>query len=360
MRLNLYFDETDSAVQSDLEFFRQRGYVARTLVPEGYESYFQGQARYISAHTSTAIEGNPLTEEQSMLVLVESPHSNSPDELEKVNLEEAYQFISLLAGDKSLKTDEGLIRTLNSIALKNLPDQKAQRRGMYRPGPALIVDADTREVRYRPPPPEWVPELMTSLVTDIQDWQEKHSGPVAAALAHFGLISIHPFEDGNGRTARLVADLILDRTGSSIGGMLSISKVMLDRRAEYYQALREAQGDDFIPEVDVTPFMRFHTDALAAAAAMLEERVVAFNRRRDRLIRDSREFLNPRQVTGFMFMVDIGPLSTSLYARLTNSSQSSALADLTDMANDGIVIRVGAGKGTRYRPNPKFLEAIQK
>lgn len=357
MRLNLNYDATDNDIVRCLEFMERRRYVIRAMVPEGYESYFQEQARYISAHTSTAIEGNPLSEEAAMLVLVEGANADDPAGIEKVNLEEAYELMALLASDKSTKIDQGIIRTINSIVLKGLPDHQARSRGRYRAGQNLIVDASTRQIRYRPPPPEWVPDLMNNFVEDLGRWVEEYPGPIAAALAHFALISIHPFEDGNGRTARLAADMVLDLIGWSIEGMLSISRVFLDKRAEYYAVLREAQGDDFLEEVDVTPFVRFHTVALADAAVMLEEKVVSFNRRRDAWVRQV-DFLNPRQVTALMFMVDIGPLSSSVYARLTKSSQATALADLSQMVDRGLAIRDGAGRNTRYRLDPILEQRV--
>ena len=355
MRLNLSYDEDDQNTVSSLNFFDRRRYVVRAMVPPGYETYFQEQARYVSAHTSTAIEGNPLGDEAAMLVLVEGADAHNPAAMEKVNLNQAYEFIALLASDKSTKVDEGIIRTMNSMALKGLPDQQARNRGKYRVAPNLIVDATTREVRYRPPPPEWVSELMGHFVTDISRWMEQYPASIAAALAHFGLVSIHPFDDGNGRTARLVADMVLDLRGWSIDGMLAISKVMLDKRPDYYAALREAQGEEFIQDVNGTPFVRFHTAALGTAAALLEERVVMLNKRRD-VWMSHLDFLNPRQVTALMFMLDIGPLSSAVYARLTRSSQATALADLSQMLSQDIVVRQGAGRNTRYRINPKLEE----
>jgi len=358
MRLNLYYDESDEVVVGRLDFFDRRRYVVRALIPPGYEAYFQEQARYISAHTSTAIEGNPLRDETAMLVFVEGADAHNPAAVEKVSLDQAYQFIALLASDKSTKVDEGIIRTMNSMALKGSPDHQARNRGKYRVAQNLIVDSTTREVRYRPPRPEWVPELMGQLATDIARWMEQHPAPVAAALAHFGLISIHPFDDGNGRTARLVADMVLDLKGWSIDGMLAISKVMLDKRSDYYAALREAQGEEFTENANATPFVRFHTDALGWAAALLEERVVTFSKRRDAWIRQF-DLLNPRQVTALMCMLDIGPLSTSVYARLTRSSQATALADLSQLLSLDVVVRDGAGRNTRYRLHPELARTTQ-
>lgn len=355
MRLDLFYDRTDEATESRLALLDGRRYVVRALVPEGYEAYFQEHARFISAHTSTAIEGNPMTEEAAMLVLVEGANPNDPDSIEKVNLKEVYELTSELASDRTIKIDEGVIRTVNSMALKGLPDQQARTRGKYRIGQNLIVDAETRQVRYTPPSPEWVPELMNNLIASIGQWMEAYPVPVAAALAHFGLISIHPFDDGNGRTARVIADMILDLKGWSIDGMLATSGIVFDRRAEYYEALRASQGPNFVETVDATPFVRFHVDAMAQAAVMLEERVVLFNKRRDRWVHQL-DFLNARQVMGLMFMLDVGPVSSTAYARMTASSQATALTDLTEMVNTKVAERLGAGRNTRYRLHPGLAE----
>ena len=245
MRLNLSFDGDDQKINGHLAFADQRRYVIRALVPEGYESYFQEQARYISAHSSSAIEGNPIEEEEAMRMLAEQSQAESADERETVNLEDAYEFIAQLSADKTTRIDQGLIRTLNSMAQKGLPDPKARNRGKYRVGPSFIIDGTTREIRYRPPEAEIIPDLMAEFEDDLNQWLKEHPGPIAAALAHFGLISIHPFEDGNGRTARLIADMLLDLTGWSVESMLSVSQAILVNHQGYIDALREAQGETF-------------------------------------------------------------------------------------------------------------------
>lgn len=355
------------ALQSDIdaraiEFLRDRLYVVRTLVPPGYEAYFRKRAQYRSVHTSTAIEGNQLDEEQAMLVLVEDAPASSPAELEVKNLDEAYDLIQQIATDPSVRIDEGLVRTMNSIMLRGLPTAEARSRGKYRAGPSLIVSSQTREVRYRPPQPERVPDLMENFVKEVQRWigDKEYPGPVVAALAHFGLISIHPFEDGNGRTARLLADMILQQTGWSNEGMLSVSEAILRRQQDYYDALRSTQGERFRPEIDATPFVAFHTAVLCEAAANLEDAVINFNRRRDYFATVNKGLLNARQSLALMFMLDVAPLSTSTFAELTGASQSSALSDLTDMVQMGIVERIGQSRKTRYRVSDELRRQLEE
>lgn len=359
-RLELVYERKSEEIRHALNFIRERSYVARALMPDGYERYFQEHARYLSAHTSTAIEGNPLGRTRAMIVLIEGADPENPAEVEKVNLEEAYEMIDWLSQDPTTKIDQGIIRTLNSMALKNLPDVKARRRGMYRIGPAVIVDSDTREIKYRPPEAEILADVMDGLTTSIERWRHEEPGPVAAALAHFGLISVHPFEDGNGRTARVVADMLLNVTGWSVTGALSANMVILEQRKEYYNVLRAVQGEEYQDKLDVTEFVRFHCQALSDAAIDLEAKVVSFNQRRDLMFEAGNGVLNPRQVTALMFMQDLGPLSTSMYAKVTSSSQSSARVDLTEMIDQELVVREGAGPSTRYKLAERVWELLEK
>ena len=358
MRLHLLVNDTNEELDGKIEFLERRLYVARTMVPPGYETFFQETARYTSVHTSTAIEGNPLGYQAAMIVLVEGADPDQPLEVEKVNLDEAYELMASLAEDKSTKIDQGIIRTINSMVLKGLPDTKTRNRGKYRVGGSLIVDANTGAIRYRPPPPQWVPELMDHFALDMNTWVQEYPGPVAAALAHFGLISIHPFDDGNGRTARLVADMILNLTGSAADGMITMSKVFHDELPAYYEALRTTQGDDFKEEVDATPFVVFHTDALAKAATMLEDQAIQFDQLRKEFALAFGDALNQRQANGLMFMLTIGPISSSRYAHLTGTSQATALSDLNELSAKGLAARHGAGRSTRYELTQSMEDRI--
>jgi Fic family protein len=354
MKLQLEFQENDPEILKALEFAENRLYVARSLIPNEYVSYFQESAHYLSAHTSTAIEGNPLSEEEAMEVLVEGPNPDNPMQVEKVNLDEAYELMLQLASDKATRIDEGIIRTINSIVLKGLPDTKAKNRGRYRPGPSLVVDEMTRAIRYRPPQSTWVPELMKGLVQDVEVWRRSHLGPLSSALAHFGIVSIHPFEDGNGRTARLVADMVLHLDDWSADGMISVSQVIHQEIGEYYRVLQVAQGKDFKEVVDVTEFVRFHTNAISVAAARLEEKAMRFRSL------DMKGVLNERQVTGLMFMIDIGKISSSRFARLTDISQPTAISDLNFLIEQGLVVKEGAGKNTRYTLSSDLKDVIRR
>jgi len=356
-RLNLTCENTPST-----QFLLDRLYVGRTLIPNGYEPYFRKRARYRSVQSSTGIEGNAIGTVAGYAVLVDGADETNAEELELKSLDEAYELIQQISVDPSVRIDEGLIRTMNSIMQRGLPSVAAASGGRYRPGGTLIVNQRTGAIRYRPPAPELVPELMANFVVDVQGWidNKTYEPPVIAALAHFGLISIHPFVDGNGRTARLLADMILQREGWSADGMISVSEAIAIQQQAYYDALYAAQGEDFAFDRDVTRFVDFHTEILNSAAISLEESAIGFRRRLQTFHEFNRGFsFNERQSLALMFMLDIAPLSTTTYAELTGCSPSAALADLTNLVREGVVERIGKGRNTRYRMSDAATQAVE-
>jgi len=154
--------------------------------------------------------------------------------------------------------------------------------------------------------------------------------------------------------------MILHQTHWSNEGMLSVSEAILRNQQDYYDALRTTQGENFREKVDATPFVNFHTKVLDLAAAILERTVVNFNRRLQAFVDSSRGVLNARQALSYMFMMDVAPLSTSAYADLTSSSQSSALSDLTEMVRMDLVERVGQGRNTRYRISQSLRREMER
>ena len=235
------------------------------------------------------------------------------------------------------------------MVLKGLPGREAVSRGRYRLGPAGVARVGSGEIVYLPPQPEIVPQLMVGVVEDIAAWRESYPPAVTAALAHFALVSVHPFEDGNGRTARLVAHMLLSGAGD-VAPLLTVNDAIWVRRDEYYRVLRATQGPRFAEQVDVTPFLRFHTEALTASALSLENNAVAFARERDEFMQDLGDYFSERQLLALLFMRMVDrPISSATYAEVAVASPATAVRDLRELVGMGAVEKIGAGPATRYR-----------
>lgn len=181
-------------------------------------------------YNSNAIEGNRLTLKETYLVINEGitvKGRSLKDHLEAKNHNEAIHYLyDLIEHDKRQTVSEQLIRSLQQLVIKDIEDRES---GQYRKGNVMITGSS-----HRPPEAYEVPKLMQELVSWARKNQSKMHPVELAALAHHKFVHIHPFSDGNGRTARLFMNLILMQKGYP---MVIILK---NDRQKYYRALDKA------------------------------------------------------------------------------------------------------------------------
>lgn len=182
------------------------------------------------------------------------------------------------------------------------------------------------------------------------EWFQAHTplDPLLkAALAHFWFVTIHPFDDGNGRIARAIADMALARSEQSPQRFYSVSAQIRAQRNSYYAILEETQKGD----LGVTAWMQWFLTCLDNAMEGAEH-VLARVLRKARFwdaIRD--EALNGRQRAMINRLLDgfTGKLTSSKWAALNKCSQDTALRDISRLIERGILIRdPGGGRSTSY------------
>jgi Fic family protein len=169
-----------------------------------------------------------------------------------------------------------------------------------------------------------------------------------AGVAHFRFVTIHPFDDGNGRIARAIADLCLARSEAGAQRFYSMSAQIREENEEYYKILEETQSGG----TDITLWLRWFLECLGRAidgAGALLGTVLAKSRFWERVGRESA--LNNRQRTVLNLMLDgfEGKLTTTKWAKLTKASQDTAHRDILDLVERGILARSGeGGRSTSY------------
>jgi len=182
------------------------------------------------------------------------------------------------------------------------------------------------------------------------DWFNANTGidPVMkAGLAHLWFVSIHPFDDGNGRIARAVADMALARSENSPQRFYSMSAQIREERNAYYEILQRTQKGN----MDVTPWMEWFLACLGRAidgAQTVLRAVLAKAKFWERIggvtISDRQRLVLNKLLDGFE-----GKLTTTKYAKLTKSSQDTALRDIADMVEKGVLVRSSeGGRSTSY------------
>lgn len=188
-------------------------------------------------YNSNAIEGNTLTLKETKVVLegITVGGKTMREHVEAINHKEAIDFLESLI-DEDNELTEFDIKNIHQIVLKEIDNNNA---GKYRTHNVIISGA-----KHIPPESIIVPELMEKLIYRYYEWKEKYHPIIVSALLHAEFVKIHPFIDGNGRTARLLMNFEAIKNG------YSPIIIKADKRHEYYEALDKGaiSGDytDFV------------------------------------------------------------------------------------------------------------------
>ncbi|MBI3762060.1 MAG: Fic family protein, partial [Chloroflexi bacterium] len=184
---------------------------------------------------SNAIEGSTLTLRETEVILHDGLTVGGKtlrEHLDAVNHKHAIDFVEALAREAEPFTEHNL-RQIHALVLKGVDDEEA---GRYRRGNVRISGSE-----FSPPDPVAVPGRMRDFAIWLNGEAKSLSAVERAALAHFRLVDIHPFADGNGRTARLLMNLILIQQG------YPPAIVRREERLAYYAALDDAHGGNTEP-----------------------------------------------------------------------------------------------------------------
>jgi Fic family protein len=219
-----------------MEIESARTIVEHTPFPPAVEAELRQRARIRATHYSTRIEGNRLTLEQAEQVIQAKRFAiqgRERDVREVRNYWEALLRVEDWASQRKPLTED-LIRRLHALVEYGT----RARPTLYRDGQNVIRDSLSGGIVYLPPEAVDVPGLMTGLVEWIQRAEKnKIPTPLIAGLAHYQFVTIHPYYDGNGRTARLLATFILHRGGYGLNGFFSLEEYHARDLENYYGAL---------------------------------------------------------------------------------------------------------------------------
>ncbi|MEX2535564.1 MAG: Fic family protein [Trueperaceae bacterium] len=188
-------------------------------------------------------------------------------------------------------------------------------------------------------------------MTRFLDWFNEPAtmDPVLkAGVAHFWFVTIHPFEDGNGRIARAIADLALTRADGTKERFYSMSAQIELERKEYYLALESAQRAG----MDITAWLRWFLDCLHRALLGAENALAIVLSKARLWERINRRPVNERQRRVVNRLVDgfEGKLTSSKYAKLAKCSTDTSLRDIKELLERGVLVQnPGGGRSTSYR-----------
>jgi len=308
---------------------RERILLATVQVP--WVPALQKDTRTRNTHSSTAIEGNPLTLEQVRAVEEgrEIPAASARAKREVTNYFAGLRFIERNAAKQAIDHED--ILNLHRILAGEVMDQGTA--GRYR---TIAV----RVGGYLPPPPEDVSGLMFELLAWWNTESPKLSPILSSAILHYRSEAIHPFADGNGRCGRALALWELYRRGFDTHHIFSVDEFYWQDRPRYYRELDAVrqQGED------LTGWLEYAAEGLAATLEQVWTRVQGFSARSS----ERKLVLRPRQEQVLGMLRDNNAMSPSEIWNALGVSKQGALDLLRPLMAAGLVKRVGARKTGRY------------
>jgi len=226
--------------------------------------------------------------------------------------------------------------------------------GRYRDGEMQVVSGPMgrEKVHFQAPSPEVVREEMDAFLA----WFNQASNidfVLKAAIAHFWFIIIHPFDDGNGRIARAMTDLLLARSEESSQRFYSLSNQILSEKKMYYQTLQKVQHSSG----DITEWLDWFLNCLYRVLVNTEETLKRVLQKADFWDEHKETVLNSRQRLMLNKLLDgfDGKLKSSKWAKITKCSADTALRDIKDLIEKRILQQEDSGgRSTNYELIPRW------
>lgn len=304
---------------------------------------------------STSMEGVPVTVEEVHRILVgdRPPQTREEDAALVRGYRDAMSFVLRRADDQAFRWDRELLIGLHDRILAGNWGAGA---GRLRTGSAHLVDNRTGELVFEPPAAEAVPELVDRACSVIEGGLE-HAA-FGAAWIHAAVAAIHPFTDGNGRVARVVASLAMYRGGFKRPEFTSLEEWWGRHLSEYYASFR-CLGSTFDPNADVTSFLRAHLEAQLHQVRALDLR----ERVQHRIWTAVEEAVHAAglqaRVANAVWDAFFDRSVTPRYYRpLADVSVATATIDLAAAVAAGLLRPVGRGRSRSYHAGGALYERI--
>lgn len=291
----------------------------------------QKDTRTRNTHSSTAIEGNPLTLEQVRAVEEgrEIPAVAARAKREVLNYFAGLRFVEKNAAKKTI-THEDILR-LHKIMAADVMDQGTA--GRYR---TIAV----RVGRHVPPPASDVSGLMFELLTWWNKEAASLSPVLSSAIVHYQFEAIHPFADGNGRTGRALALWELYRRGFDTHHIFSVDEFYWEDRPRYYAALDAVRREG----EDLTKWLEYSAEGLLLTLERVWQRVQKFTAQSG----PAKLVLRPRQEQLLQLLRDHKSMTPSEIWEALGVSRQGAMDLLKPLIKAGLVKRIGTKKAGSY------------
>jgi len=348
MSFNAKYSITDKILNNLTLIASAREIIEQSHLVPKWEAKLRRQALMRNTHSSTAIEGNKLTLEQvEALAGGKDVPATDKDKKEVLNYIEAMEKVPVFAKKGGIKSEDLL--NIHKIITRNVLENNANS-GEFRDRQVFVgrqVFEGTgfkTEVEYTPPPTEEVPDLVEEFIDWLNLDKSWELNPVlVAGISHYEIARIHPFIDGNGRTARLLATVILYLSGFDHRRIFALDDYYDRDRKAYYGALKTVQTADG----DLTQWLEYFTNGVAASVQEAKEAILKLGTKGKRGVREQVS-ITARQMQVVEYINTHGKVTNRDLQKLFNISAQAVHKELSRLVEMKVIKLVGEGRSLHY------------
>ncbi|MBI5118395.1 Fic family protein, partial [Candidatus Poribacteria bacterium] len=305
-----------------------RAWINSAVVDVSWLPILQRETAARLAHSSTGIEGNPLTlPEVEALARGEEIGAKAKDKQEILNALAAMNWVWNRKAAAPIK-ESGLLRLHRVLTRKVLPDEQS---GHYKTRQNRIVDHRGITV-YTRPPPDKAHQLKLELLDWINSKESVALHPViVSAIVHHRLVSIHPFSDGNGRISRALAIWLLYSRGFDTHHLFALDEYFERERQRYYQKIQQARDLDD----DLSYWLEYVAEGVVETLKTVKERILSLKI----AVAAPRMLLTKRQEDILRFLRDRGRVKSPDMERIFSLTRARISQIIKPLIDAGLVIR---------------------
>lgn len=323
--------------------------IERSRVLPLNEAQLRRQAILRMAHTSTSIEGNKLAEfEVGKVFEGKTVRAPQKDIIEVKNYYKAIQAVDELAKVKQNLTIKEVLQ-IHRILMEGLVEP--EKVGKFRPGDVYVLDdlGDGREMlRFKAPPAKEVSKLLNDLLDWVNSYRANGIHPViVAGIFHLEFVSIHPFTDGNGRSTRLITQMLLYRMGWDFRKIIVLEDYYNRDRLGYYNAEHDGEGTEYVQGREFTYWLEYFTAGFLVEAQKALEQIqsIGFGKANDS---SEQIFLDRDELQLMDFLTTTGRITSDDVTDILKIAKRTAQLKLKSLVDKGLLLTVGKGPITHY------------
>ncbi len=331
------FKYTDKIVKYIAQIASAKEIISNAKIIPLYDTKLKQDALIKSSHYSTSIEGNPLNLEEVKTLINNNQKPTTKAEQEVLNYFNVLNNLNKYS-DKII-TKNTILSVHKDLTKDLLKNQEYE--GKFRDTRVFIGNLHTKKINYIPPDAYKVPGLIDELLDWLNNSTDEMYPVIIAGILHYELVRIHPFIDGNGRTSRLMATLILSIHKFNIDNYFTLDEYYNQDRQAYVDALKSADKNH-----DLTNWLEYFCQGVLYSIDKVKSEVLKLDQITSKY--DNTIELTPNEISVLTLLEEKKHIQNKDIQEMLNISPQASYKIIRKLKNKELIKSTGKGRNTEY------------